>query len=592
MSVDSFKYLFTPELLDGRLVSDISTASQKDGASKRDEDVTTTASSKPPRRTSPSRWQSIEYMLYYAVFILVIPQMFKAVYDISREDHPNYLRYSSILSEGWIPGRKVDNTDMQYKGFRDNVLILFVVVAAHTGLRKLCTNMLGNADLQTRTIFDNVFAAIFLLALHGISYFKILALLATNYGILKAFGPSKATPFVTWGFNLMMLLLNEWKRGYMFGRIFGPEYSYIDSQFGGLMPRWEVHFNLTMLRVISFNMDYYWMLTTGPDLERKKRPQPSHQSDKDRVATSHPSSVYTFSIYHAYCLYSPLYLAGPIITFNDFVAQNIHAAIKPLPSTAFKPVLLYCVRFLLSLLCMELVLHFCYVQAISKASHAPYNAWINDTPFQLMMIGYFNLHIIWLKLLIPWRFFRLWALIDSIDPPENMLRCMSDNYSAVGFWRGWHRSFNRWNIRYIYVPLGGSKKRAVLNTLVVFTFVALWHDLSFTLLTWGWLIVLFILPELTARAMLPYSKYGGNWWYRPLAAAGGALTVLTMCVANLIGFALGVDGMKHLIYDGIINAGWAGAAFLGGTIGCLFVGINVMFELREEEARRGLSLGC
>ena len=58
---------------------------------------------------------------------------------------------------------------------------------------------------------------------------------------------------------------------------------------------------------------------------------------------------------------------------------------------------------------------------------------------------------------------------------------------------------------YIYVPLGGSKN-VVLATLLVFTFVALWHDLSFRLLTWGWLVSLFILPELVAGKMVPKNK--------------------------------------------------------------------------------------
>lgn len=35
-----------------------------------------------------------------------------------------------------------------------------------------------------------------------------------------------------------------------------------------------------------------------------------------------------------------------------------------------------------------------------------------------------------------------------------MSRWMTDNYTLRGFWRGWHCSFNRWLIRYIYVPLG------------------------------------------------------------------------------------------------------------------------------------------
>jgi D-alanyl-lipoteichoic acid acyltransferase DltB (MBOAT superfamily) len=60
-------------------------------------------------------------------------------------------------------------------------------------------------------------------------------------------------------------------------------------------------------------------------------------------------------------------------------------------------------------------------------------------------------------------------------------------------------------LSYIYIPVGGAN-RVVLNTLLVFTFVALWHDLTFKLLAWGWLVSLFIIPELTARFLLPESK--------------------------------------------------------------------------------------
>jgi hypothetical protein len=40
----------------------------------------------------------------------------------------------------------------------------------------------------------------------------------------------------------------------------------------------------------------------------------------------------------------------------------------------------------------------------------------------------------------------------------------------------------------------------------VFTFVALWHDLTFHLLAWGLLVSLFIVPELAARYVLPEAK--------------------------------------------------------------------------------------
>lgn len=238
---------------------------------------------------------------------------------------------------------------------------------------------------------------------------------------------------------------------------------------------------------------------------------------------------------------------------------------------------------------MEVILHYMYVVAISKTKDQ--GSWEGDTPFQLSMIGFFNLHIIWLKLLIPWRFFRLWSLVDNVDPPENMLRCMSDNYSASGFWRSWHRSFNRWIIRYIYVPLGGNKKLPVLNMLAVFTFVALWHDISLRLLAWGWLVTLFVLPEFVGKKLFPARKFEGReMLYRHLCAVGAVGNILMMMAANLVGFAIGLDGLKVLI-SGILGS-YAGVFYFLGACTALFVAAQVMFEHREDEKRRGIDLKC
>ena len=51
---------------------------------------------------------------------------------------------------------------------------------------------------------------------------------------------------------------------------------------------------------------------------------------------------------------------------------------------------------------------------------------------------------------------------------------MSNNYTVRGFWRAWHCSFNRWLVRYIYIPLGGNRHgalRTALHAAVVFSFV-------------------------------------------------------------------------------------------------------------------------
>ena len=52
-----------------------------------------------------------------------------------------------------------------------------------------------------------------------------------------------------------------------------------------------------------------------------------------------------------------------------------------------------------------------------------------------------------------------------------------------GFWRGWHSSFNQWLVRYLYIPLGGGRRRAAI-IWPIFFFVAVWHDLEVSLLTW------------------------------------------------------------------------------------------------------------
>ena len=56
-------------------------------------------------------------------------------------------------------------------------------------------------------------------------------------------------------------------------------------------------------------------------------------------------------------------------------------------------------------------------------------------------------------------------------------------------------------MRYLYVPLGGSRWRAA-NVWLVFTFVALWHDLEWRLLGWAWASALLFAPELVK----PYNQ--------------------------------------------------------------------------------------
>jgi D-alanyl-lipoteichoic acid acyltransferase DltB (MBOAT superfamily) len=63
-----------------------------------------------------------------------------------------------------------------------------------------------------------------------------------------------------------------------------------------------------------------------------------------------------------------------------------------------------------------------------------------------------------------------------------------------------------------------------------------------------------------------------------------------LMTANLVGFALGVDGLKDLV-RGIVGT-WSGWMFLATACGALFTGVQFMFEWREREKRRGIKMKC
>ena len=274
---------------------------------------------------SPPRWRSPEYIYHGLVFFVAVPLMFKTAYDVSKRKHDslssqglqadignpatheNYHNFASLLSPGWIPGRKVDNSDQQYATFRENVPYLFIVMTLHPLLRRLfdsvynavpngssrtlsndsvspsgsvSESIIPDGRLNQRISFDIGFNILFLLALHGFSALKVLLILYINYTLATRLR-KEYVPVATWIFNIGILFANELGHGYPYSDIAqvilpgsasaeasveqnskGNWGTVLDS-YGGLIPRWEILFNVTVLRLISFNFDYIWSLNRG-----------------------------------------------------------------------------------------------------------------------------------------------------------------------------------------------------------------------------------------------------------------------------------------------------------------------------------------
>ncbi len=60
--------------------------------------------------------------------------------------------------------------------------------------------------------------------------------------------------------------------------------------------------------------------------------------------------------------------------------------------------------------------------------------------------------------------------------------------SISDFWDRWHITLTKFFTRYLYIPLGGSRKgeaRTCANVLIVFFLSGLWHGANWTFLFWG-----------------------------------------------------------------------------------------------------------
>jgi alginate O-acetyltransferase complex protein AlgI len=60
-----------------------------------------------------------------------------------------------------------------------------------------------------------------------------------------------------------------------------------------------------------------------------------------------------------------------------------------------------------------------------------------------------------------------------------------ESKTITEFWRRWHISLGSFFRDYLYIPLGGNRKRAVFNILIVWMLTGLWHGASLNFVLWG-----------------------------------------------------------------------------------------------------------
>ncbi|OWM90799.1 putative membrane-bound O-acyltransferase C24H6.01c isoform X1 [Punica granatum] len=514
--------------------------------------------------------RELPFLVLYAIafYVIIIRRSLQLSHD----------HYSKLygLRPGFLANRLNDVSDAQWRNFRGNLPILtfvFGIFALTANIMRACFGLKARGMSYIWLFLSSAY----LVYLHGACIIFVMAIASLNYLLVKIFARTKYFLPLLWIFNIFFLICNRVYDGYSFS-MFGAHWQYLDN-FRGTF-RWQICFNFVILRMVSFGYDYRWSIL-GSHFNHEKHVEHCYICKSGKACyqflqgKSVTSDKFSLSIYLCYLVYAPLYIAGPIISFNAFASQ-LEA---PQRNYSVKDMALYGIRWLYSLFLMELMTHLLYYNAFAISG-----IWRQLSPMDVFIIGYGVLNFMWLKFFLIWRYFRLWSLICGVEAPENMPKCINNCYNLESFWKNWHASFNKWLVRYMYIPLGGSQRK-LLNVWVVFTFVALWHDLEWKLLSWAWLTCLFFVPELILKSAANAFKIEsalGELFFREVSALAGSVTITCLMVANLVGFVIGPSGINWLISRFL---GREGLPVLLGLFVTFYVGTKLMFHIEDAKRR-------
>lgn len=75
--------------------------------------------------------------------------------------------------------------------------------------------------------------------------------------------------------------------------------------------------------------------------------------------------------------------------------------------------------------------------------------------------------------------------------------------SATDFWRRWHISLSSFFRDYVYIPLGGNRRKPYLNLFIVWMLTGLWHGASWNFVGWGlYYFVLLVLEKTLLKKVM------------------------------------------------------------------------------------------
>mmetsp|Transcript_50947 Transcript_50947/g.163040 ORF Transcript_50947/g.163040 Transcript_50947/m.163040 type:complete len:803 (+) Transcript_50947:144-2552(+) len=379
-----------------------------------------------------------------------------------------------------------------------------------------CFLLPGGASATALLLYDAVFGLVIWGVLLGVQMLFPVAWVCVNYALSRAKHPVA----LSWLFNVAALYMMD--------------YAKLPSSiplYAGIV-EWHIVGYFLALRCISFSCD-------RSDCARLEGASIRfHRTEADMLTLDRA----TFTAFVAYAFYPPLYIGGPILRFSSFVQQRHQRQLQ----SQGREVAWYFIMWAIKLLLFEILQHILFPSAIVQYATvwAGRPGFVQPSFLCVAALAYWMLEFTWFKYMLIFRFFRLWSLIDGINPPEDIGRCMSNNYSVKGFWRNFHASYNKWLVTYIYIPLGGSKINGIRNVVLTFAWVVFTHDRHLSHLDkYPWWFATFVSAYAVENLLMKTSTD------RVMTCLRGAATILVLEFGNMLsyGFESGSAGVRFLL---------------------------------------------
>ena len=188
---------------------------------------------------------------------------------------------------------------------------------------------------------------------------------------------------------------------------------------------------------------------------------------------------YSFLDYALFVSFFPQLVAGPIVTHEEMIPQFLDPSKKRFQSDNFAK---GCVYFILGM-SKKLLLADAFGRVVDYAWAsidylAPLDVVLATFSFYLQIYfdfsGYSDMAIGLGKML-------------NLDLPVNFDSPFK-SITIAEYWKRWHLTLTRFFTKYVYFPLGGSRKgtaRTYLNIFLVFLISGIWHGAGTGYILWG-----------------------------------------------------------------------------------------------------------